>query len=156
MGSVLLWCYGKVSLNVCFKLLFHWLQRFAIWQEFLTHWGRVTYICVGTLNIICSDNGLSPGRRQAIIWTNTGILLIGILGTNFSEIFIEIQAFSFKKMHLKMSFGKWRPSCLGLNVLTHLKFRATGNVGKRLFGLEYFDRSHHYLFHRISIPDAES
>ena len=36
--------------------------------------------------IIGSDNGLSPGRRQAIIWTNTGILLIRPLGTNFSEI----------------------------------------------------------------------
>ena len=64
-----------------------------------------------------SDNGLSPDRRQAIIWTNVGILLIGPLGTNFSEILIRIQTFSFKKMHLKMSFAKWRPFCLGLNVL---------------------------------------
>ena len=40
-------------------------------------WGRVTHICVGKLTIIVSDNGLSPGRRQAIIWTNAGILLIG-------------------------------------------------------------------------------
>ena len=52
----------------------------------LTHWGRVTHICVSNLNIINSDNGLSPGRRQAIIWTNAGILLIGPLETNFSEI----------------------------------------------------------------------
>ena len=52
----------------------------------LTHWGRMTHICVGNLTIIGSDNGLSPGRRQAIIWTNTGILSIGPLGTNFSEI----------------------------------------------------------------------
>ena len=52
----------------------------------LTHWGRVTHICVGKLTIIGSDNGLSPERRQAIIWTNAGILLIGSLGTNFSEI----------------------------------------------------------------------
>ena len=43
----------------------------------LTHGGRVTYICVGNLAIIGSDNGLSPGRRQAIIRTNAGILLIG-------------------------------------------------------------------------------
>ena len=41
----------------------------------LTHWGRVTHICVSKLTIIGSDNGLSPGRRQAIIWTNAGILL---------------------------------------------------------------------------------
>ena len=52
----------------------------------LTHWGRVTHICVSTLTIVGSDNGLSPGRRQAIIYTNDGILLIGPLGTNFSEI----------------------------------------------------------------------
>ena len=83
----------------------------------LTHWGRVTHICVGKLTIIGSDNGLSPGRRQAIIWTNYGILLIGYLGTNFSENFIEIHTFSFKKIDLKMSSGKWRPSCIGLNVL---------------------------------------
>ena len=84
---------------------------------YLTHWGRVTHICVGNLTIIDSDNGLSPERRQAIIWTNAGILLIGPLGTNFSEISIGIQTFSFKKMHFKMSSAKWRPFCLGLNVL---------------------------------------
>ena len=83
----------------------------------LTHWGRVTHICVSKLTIIGSDNGLSPGRRQAIIWTSAGILLIGSLGTNFSEILIGIQTFSFKKMQLKMSSAKWRPFCLGLNVL---------------------------------------
>ena len=63
----------------------------------LTHWGRVTHICVSKLTIIGSDNGLSPGRRQAIIWTNAGILLIGSLGTNFSEILVGIQTFSFRK-----------------------------------------------------------
>ena len=63
----------------------------------LTHWGRVTHICVVELAIIDSDNGLSPGRRQPIIWTNAGILLIGPLGTNFREILIEILLFSFKK-----------------------------------------------------------
>ena len=68
----------------------------------LTHWGRVTHIYVGNLAIIGSDNGLSPGRRQAIIWTNYGILLIGPWGTNFSEILIEIQTVSFKIMRLKI------------------------------------------------------
>ena len=69
----------------------------------LTHWGRVTHICVSKQTINGSDNGLSPGRRQAIIWTNAGILLIGPLGTNFSEILVGIQTFSFRKMYLKMS-----------------------------------------------------
>ena len=50
----------------------------------------MTHICVNKLTIIGSDIGLSPGRRQAIIRTNAGILLIGPLGTNLSEILIEI------------------------------------------------------------------
>ena len=79
----------------------------------LTHWGRVTHICLCNLSTIGSVNGLSPGRRQAITWTNAGILLIGPLGTNFSEILIEIPTFSFKKMCLKVSSAKWRPFCLG-------------------------------------------
>ena len=83
------------------------------------HWGRVTHICVSKLTIIGSDNGLSPGRRQAVIWTNAGILLIGPLGTNFSEISIEILTFSFNKMRIKVSSAKWRPFCIGLNVLMH-------------------------------------
>ena len=75
-------------------------------------------ICISKLTIIGSDNGLSPGRRQAISWTNAGILLIQTLGTNFSEISTEIQKFYLKKMHWKIASGKWRPFCLGLNVLT--------------------------------------
>ena len=87
-------------------------------SHLLTHWGRVTHICLSMLTISGPDNGLSPGRRQAIIWTNAGILLIGPLGTNFGEILIEICTFSFKKMHSNMSSAKWRPFCLGLNVLS--------------------------------------
>ena len=83
----------------------------------LTHWGRVTHICVSDLTSIGSDNGLSPDRRQAIIRTNAGILLIGPSGTNFNEILIKIHIFSFKKMSLKTSSAKRRPFCLDLNVL---------------------------------------
>ena len=83
----------------------------------LTHWGRVTHICVSKLTIIGSDNGLSPVRRQAIIWTNAGILLIRPLGTNFSEMWIEILILSFMKIRLKVPSAKWRPFCLGLYVL---------------------------------------
>ena len=130
----------------------------------LTHWGRVTHICVKfkfkiqkyfiascltvssvhnnsqwyntsstfdpnwvynsdiisrKLTIIGSDNGMSLAQHQAIIWTNAGILLIGSLGTKFSEILIEMQTFSLKKTHLKMS-GKRRPFCLGLNALSEI------------------------------------
>ena len=83
----------------------------------LTHWGRVTHICVSDRTSIGSDNGLSPGRRQAIIRTNAGILFIRPLGTNFSEFLVEILIFSFKKMRLKVSSAKRRPFCLGLNEL---------------------------------------
>ena len=79
----------------------------------------MTHIYVSKLTTIGSDNGLSPGRRQAIIWTNDGILLIRNFRTHFSEIVSEIHTFSFKKMHFKMSSGKWRSSCLGLNASKH-------------------------------------
>ena len=75
------------------------------------------HICASKLTIIDSDNGLSPGRYQAIIWTNAGILLIRALATNISEILSEIHTFAFRKMHLKMWYAKWRQFCLGLNVL---------------------------------------
>ena len=102
-----------------------WKSHLRKWQPFcpgrdeLTHWGRVTHICFGKLTIIGSNNGLLPGRRQAIIWTNAGIFFIEPSGTNFSEILIGIHIFSLKKMHLKMSSAKWRPFCLGLSVLRH-------------------------------------
>ena len=82
----------------------------------------MTHIWVSELAIIGSDNGLSPGRRQAIISTNAGILLIGPLGTNISEILFGIQTFSFNKMHFKMSSARWRPFCVGLNVLILSKY----------------------------------
>ena len=64
-----------------------------------------------------SDNGLLPIRRQAIISTNAGLLSIETLGTNFSEILIKIQFFSFTKIHLKISSVKWRPFCPGRDEL---------------------------------------
>ena len=85
---------------------------------FLTHWGWVMHICVSKLTIIGSDNGLAPDRRQAIIWINAGILLIGPLGINLSEILNDILTFSLKKMRLKVLSVKQRPFCLGLNVLS--------------------------------------
>ena len=85
----------------------------------------MTHICVGKLTIIGSDNGLSPGRRQAIIWINAAILLIGPLGTNFNEILIEIQTFWLKKIRLKMSSAKCFSFRLGLNVLKHTQRYAT-------------------------------
>ena len=90
----------------------------------------MTHICVRKLSTLGSDNGLSPGRRQAIIGTNAGILLIWPLGTNLSmlsEILIEIRIFSFKKMVLNVLSAKWWPFCLGLNVNVII-FCETGHI----------------------------
>ena len=73
---------------------------------------------IGNLAIIGSDNGLSPGQCQAIIWTSAGILLIGLLGTNVREILIESHTFSLKQIHLKMSSAKSWLFCPDLNVLS--------------------------------------
>ena len=97
----------------------------------LTHWGRVMHICISKITIIGSDNGLSPDRRQAIIWTNAGLLLIGPLGTNFNEILIEILTFAFKKMRLKVSSAKRRPFCLGFNVLNEQRLSNVTNAHMR-------------------------
>ena len=56
----------------------------------LTHWDRAAYICVSKLTFIDSDNGLAPGRHQAVIRTNTTLLLIRPVGANFRDILIEI------------------------------------------------------------------
>ena len=72
-------------------------SRHVYKYQMLTHWGRVMHICVRNLTITGSDNGLSPDRRQAIILTNAGILLIGPLGLHWnfnrnSNIFIQENA----------------------------------------------------------------
>ena len=74
------------------------------------------HVCFSKLTTIALDDGLSPGWCQAIIWTNAGVLLIGPPGIKFSETLIEVHAFSFKKVYLKMSPAKWWLFCLGLNV----------------------------------------
>ena len=70
-------------------------------DNYREHWGWVTQISLSKFTVIGSDNDLSPIRRQAIIWTNAGILLNWTIETNFSEILIQIHTFSNKKMHLK-------------------------------------------------------
>ena len=60
---------------------------------------------------IASENGLSPIWRQAITCTNAHLLSIRPIGTNFSEIFIKLQNFSFTKMHPNALSSKWQPFC---------------------------------------------
>ena len=79
-------------------------------QNELTHWGRVTHTYVAKLTIIGSDNGLSPERRQAIIWTSAGILLIGPLRTRNWNIFIEEN--TFENVVCEILFISSRPQCV--------------------------------------------
>ena len=125
-------CWPR-SLTVCDLLSM--LSKFIsyipwFYSGVLTHWGRVTHICVSDLTSSGSDNGLPPGRRQAIIRTNAGILLIRPLGTNFIEFLVEILITSFKKIRLRVSSAKRRPFCLGLNELNlpMLKAEYSGNI----------------------------
>ena len=110
------------------------------------------------ITIIGSDNGLSPGRRQAIIWTNAVILSIGPLGTNFSEILIKIITFSFKKMRSKVSSGKRRSSCLGLNVLNQFWLVVNGAhsniIQKFILNSNYFIRGKSSAERRLFCPGS--
>ena len=87
------------------------------------HWGRVTHRYIGKLTIIGSDNGLPPGRRQAIIWNNAGVSLIRPWGTNFDEMLIATETFTFMSR-------KCRPFWLGLNVLKLHNFAPLLHMGK--------------------------
>ena len=85
--------------------------------DLLTHWSWVMHICVGNLTIIGPDYGLSPGQRQAIIWTNAGRFLIGPWGINISEILVCIHTFSFKKNSFENVLCEiasilYRPQCV--------------------------------------------
>ena len=90
MVQIMAWCRPTTSHN----------------QRQLTHWSRVTHMCASKLTIIIPDNGLAPGRRQTIIWTNAGILLIRNLGTHFNEILGEIHTSKLTKIYLNMSYAK--------------------------------------------------
>ena len=86
------------------------------------------------LTTIGSDNDLSPRRRQAVIWTNPGILLIGPLGTNFSELLIATHILSFKKMKMlseKMAAILSRSHCvLKVTYEIYMHFSYNMTIGK--------------------------
>ena len=115
-------CHDIVMIKIC-----KYSNTFS-WEKTLTHWGRVMHICTSNLTIIGSDNGLSPGRRHVIIWTNDGILLIRTFGANFTEILSEIHTFSFKKMDLKMSSVKWR-QLVSTSMCKVISIRYPGMIG---------------------------
>ena len=91
-----------------------------------------THICVNKFTIIGSNGGLYPSRRQTIIWTNARILLIGPLGTNFSEILIAIQENAFESIVWHMASILSRPQCAPSLVTANEEWhsRREGNAPK--------------------------
>ena len=83
----------------------------------------MTHICINDLDIIGANEA---DRRQAIKRTNSRILLIWPLRTNFrthfNEILIKIYPFWLKKVYLNMSPAKWRQFRLGLDMLMFFFF----------------------------------
>ena len=77
------------------------------------------HTCVSKLTITGSNNGLSPGQHQAIFWTNAGILSIGPLGTNFSEIFI-IQGNAFENVTRKLAAILSQPQKVKIDCPQHI------------------------------------
>ena len=90
------------------------------------------FICSVDNVIIGLGDGLLLAWHPAIIWTNADLLAIWPLLKNFNEIMIKIQAFSFKKMQLKMLSAKCWPYCLGLKVLTHKQLEMLRSVPNTL------------------------
>ena len=93
----------------------------------LTHWGQVTHTCVSILTIIASDNGLLPGWCQAIIWTNTGILVIRPLWTNFNEISIKNSNIFIHENAFQSVVFVMAAILLGRNVLNYYHISSVGN-----------------------------
>ena len=118
----------------------------VIWNDQIwTRWGQVVHIFINKLIIIGSDNGLSPNPGHAIIRTNAGILLMGPMEINFSEIVIKVYMLSFKVMDFKMLSENWQLFCRGLNVLNKMyTIFLVSNVhvyGKALFATRAFKRA---------------
>ena len=116
------------SFDLCFRVdiyrnvIYSLLGYIMILHQYdLTHWGRVTHICVSKLTIMGSDSSLSPGLPAPSHYLNQWWNIVNwtlIKSTNFSEILIVIYTSTFKKLQFTMSSGKWRPFCLVLNVLS--------------------------------------
>ena len=105
---------------------------------------NAAYMSVTRVNI-GSDNGSSPIRRHAIILTSAGLLSIGPLGTNSSEIIINVQNVSFTKMFLKISSAKWRPFCLGRDELRWQRWHE---------GVSYDDHKDIVYIYDIACPNV--
>ena len=77
-------------------------------------------IAVACVSLLAASRGLACRGTALCLWEQgllrgdtAGLLSVGPLGSNFSEILIKIGNFSFTKIHLKMSSATWWPFCPG-------------------------------------------
>ena len=110
--QVMTWCRQATShyLSQCWPrsmspngvIRLQWVNPLRPCNAYRYYWTQSSLVQIMTCFLV---------RHWAITWTN-GILSIGPLGTNFSEILIGIPTVSFKKMQFKMSSAERRPFCL--------------------------------------------
>ena len=119
----------------CFSLSTH---MGAIQPQCVMHWGRVTHLCISKITSIASDNGLVPSRRQAIIWSNAGILLI--LWNLKRNSYIFIQGNAFENVVWKKAAILSRPQCVNTSPP-----RTKSLIGRPVdVTPKHFHNQHHY------------
>ena len=104
---------NRIAMFMSKRLLF---IMFAIFST-LSHWGRVTYICVGNLTIIASDNGSSPSHylnqcwiivdwalRKKVQWKNNQNSFIFIKEMHWKS---RLQNVSASTCYTKLLKGQW-------------------------------------------------
>ena len=85
------------------------------YERHQSHRVHTTLKCVSHLQYVKSSPPSAAYMRQCIRSALVQIMAssIGTLGTNFCEILIKIQNFSFTKLQLKILSVKWWPFSLG-------------------------------------------
>ena len=114
-------------------------------EGLLTHLGRVTHICTSKLNIIGSDNGLSPDRRQC--WNIVNWTPRNKFQWNFNWYsYIFIQENAFENVVWKMATILSRPQCVNPDHiqhhqthLSHVLFQVTNASGHIISEMYFHD-----------------
>ena len=89
-------------------ILYYMKSKFLMRPKFYcAHVIHISYKWLHTL-MACRILGAKPLPTPMLL-----CLSIGPPGTNFSEILIKIQNFSFTKNNMQISSAKWRPFCPG-------------------------------------------
>ena len=119
----------------------------------------MTHICISKLTTINSDNGLSPGRHQVIIWANARWNIVNSNFRNKLQWNLKRNSYIFTKKYIEKNTLKWRPLCLGLNVLTLdpwiklIRFdkRGTKVITRHTLNITLFRLGSTIIFHGLNV-----